>query len=92
MPTGRVKVFHADRDFGFITSSDRIPAMGTTNLNIKLQLLRDKEAEALGYESERFPIARTCFNTLGLYRYSTKEKLEFKLWTAVQESEGFGLK
>jgi cold shock protein len=22
MPTGRVKVFHADRDFGFVTTSD----------------------------------------------------------------------
>lgn len=76
----------------FITGSDRIPAMGATSLNIKLQLLRDKEAEEFGRETERFPIARTCFNTLGLYQYRSKEKLEAKLWTAVQESEGFGLK
>ncbi|KAL1954613.1 hypothetical protein VTO42DRAFT_908 [Malbranchea cinnamomea] len=68
----------------FITGSDRIPAMGATNLVIRLV--------CLGYDSERFPTARTCFNMVGLYRYRTREKLESKLWRAVCESEGFGLK
>jgi E3 ubiquitin-protein ligase HECTD2 len=68
----------------FITGSDRIPAMGATNLIIKLACLGD--------DCPRYPIARTCFNTLGLYRYSTREKfLEF-FWEAVVNSEGFGLK
>jgi len=75
----------------FITGSDRIPAMGATNLVIRIVLLRSQEAEQ-GREVERFPIARTCFNTLSLYPYSAREKLEAKLWTAVTESEGFGLK
>ena len=68
----------------FITGSDRIPAMGTTNLVVKIT--------CLGGDTDRFPTARTCFNMLGLYRYQTKEKLESKLWRAVAEGEGFGLK
>lgn len=68
----------------FITSSDRIPAMGATSLVIKITCLGD--------HSNRFPIARTCFNTLGLYRYGNRSVLEDKLWRAVVESEGFGMK
>lgn len=68
----------------FITGSDRLPAMGAASLIIKIS--------CLGNDSQRFPIARTCFNMLGLYRYSSKEQLSSKLWTAVTESEGFGLK
>lgn len=68
----------------FITGSDRIPAMGATNLVIKLV--------CLGGDCGRFPVARTCFNALCLYRYKRREKLEKMLWRAVEESEGFGLK
>ncbi|POS84909.1 hypothetical protein EPUL_002836, partial [Erysiphe pulchra] len=68
----------------FITGSDRIPAMGATNLVIKLS--------CLGGDGMRFPVARTCFNQLSLWKYSTREKLERMLWRAVYESEGFGLK
>lgn len=68
----------------FITGSDRIPAMGATNLVIRLV--------CLGQDSERFPTARTCFNMVALYRYRSRERLEGKLWRAVCESEGFGLK
>ena len=69
---------------GFITGSDRIPAMGATSLSIKIS--------CIGEDCERFPVARTCFNTLCLWRYATREKFEQKLWRAVVESEGFGLK
>jgi E3 ubiquitin-protein ligase HECTD2 len=68
----------------FITGSDRIPAMGATNLVVKISCLGD--------DSMRFPVARTCFNMLSLWRYSSREKLEDLLWRAVHESEGFGLK
>lgn len=68
----------------FITGSDRIPAMGATNLVIKLS--------CLGGDSPRYPSARTCFNQLSLWCYASKEKLEIMLWRAVNESEGFGLK
>ncbi|KAL9100223.1 MAG: hypothetical protein Q9163_004374 [Psora crenata] len=68
----------------FITASDRIPAMGATSLVIKVT--------CLGNDCERFPIARTCFNMIGLFRYRSREVLESKLWRAVLEGEGFGMK
>jgi len=68
----------------FITGSDRIPAMGPTSLTIKIV--------CLGQDSDRFPVARTCFNQLCVWRYKRREKLEKLLWRAVTESEGFGLK
>jgi E3 ubiquitin-protein ligase HECTD2 len=68
----------------FITGSDRIPAMGAANLVIRIS--------CLGEDGRRFPIARTCFNMLSLWRYDSYERLENMLWRAVHESEGFGLK
>ncbi|KAL8958103.1 MAG: hypothetical protein Q9193_004776 [Seirophora villosa] len=68
----------------FITGSDRLPAMGATSLIIKVT--------CLGHDTRRFPLARTCFNMIGLYQYSNKDALHNKLWTAVNESEGFGLR
>ncbi|KAJ4254918.1 putative E3 ubiquitin-protein ligase [Fusarium torreyae] len=68
----------------FITGSDRIPAMGAAVLPIKIS--------CIGEDEGRFPIARTCFNMLSLSRYKSKERLEKVLWTAVRESEGFGIK
>ena len=68
----------------FITGSDRIPAMGAASLCIRVVCHGD--------DSGRYPTARTCFNTLALWRYGSKERLEEMLWGAVHESEGFGLK
>lgn len=68
----------------FITGSDRIPAMGAASLTIRIS--------CNGEDTGRFPTAHTCFNTLALSRYKTRERLEQMLWTAVRESEGFGLK
>ena len=68
----------------FITGSDRIPAIGAAVLPIKISCLGD--------DCGRYPIARTCFNQLSLWRYESKERLETMLWRAVKESEGFGLK
>ncbi|KAL9595030.1 MAG: hypothetical protein Q9219_006699 [cf. Caloplaca sp. 3 TL-2023] len=68
----------------FITGSDRLPAMGATSLVIKVT--------CLGNDATRFPMARTCFNSIGLYRYPSKNALRTRLWRAVAESEGFGLK
>ncbi|GAA5938505.1 hypothetical protein JCM10213_006945 [Rhodosporidiobolus nylandii] len=68
----------------FITASDRIPATGTSALQLKLQ--------CLGPDSDRLPQSHTCFNTLSLYRYSTQEKMERMLMRAMEESEGFGLR
>ncbi|PHH82907.1 hypothetical protein CDD82_4341 [Ophiocordyceps australis] len=68
----------------FITGSDRIPAMGAVMLSIKISCLGD--------DCGRYPIARTCFNQLSLWRYESRERLESMVWTAVHGSEGFGLK
>ncbi|CEJ80499.1 hypothetical protein VHEMI00679 [[Torrubiella] hemipterigena] len=68
----------------FVTGSDRLPATGASALSIKISCLGDNQ--------DRFPIARTCFNQLSLWRYDSKEKLEYMVWRAVHESEGFGLK
>lgn len=72
------------RLLSFITSTDRIPAMGAASLVIKINCLGD--------DCDRYPTARTCFNMLGIYRYQTRSVLETRLWRAVGESEGFGLK
>ncbi|KAG2735343.1 hypothetical protein G9P44_001557 [Scheffersomyces stipitis] len=68
----------------FVTGSDRVPATGIQNLSFKIS--------SQGKDSNRLPVAHTCFNELGLYNYSSKEKLVDKLVTAVNESAGFGLK
>ena len=68
----------------FITGSDRIPATGPASLSIRILYL--------GNDTGRFPTARTCFNILTLYRYTSKDILSLRLWGAVDGSEGFGLK
>lgn len=70
---------------GFITGSDRVPALGETSLILRIHCAGQEE-------SERLPVARTCFNILQLYNYGSEEKLQRKLWTAVEMSEGFLLK
>lgn len=70
----------------FITGSDRIPAGGAAALSIRIACLGENPVGG------RYPTARTCFNSLALWRYATKEELKGYLWRAVWESEGFGLK
>ncbi|EMG50520.1 HUL4 Probable E3 ubiquitin-protein ligase HUL4 [Candida maltosa Xu316] len=70
----------------FVTGSDRVPATGIQNLPFKISLLNN------GYESQRLPIAHTCFNELALYNYTTKETFVEKLNKAINESAGFGIK
>ncbi|KAJ1739380.1 putative E3 ubiquitin-protein ligase [Coemansia sp. RSA 990] len=80
MSTRERKLFLA-----FITGSDRLPTVMTRS-TFKLKLM------LLGAESNRLPIAHTCFNQLGLWQYRTKDELKHKLMMAINESEGFGLK
>ncbi|CAJ2510996.1 Uu.00g066210.m01.CDS01 [Anthostomella pinea] len=81
---GRASPQDQRRLLSFITGSDRIPAMGAASLVIKINCLGDDEG--------RYPSARTCFNSLSLYRCNSRRRLEQLLWRAVNESEGFGLK
>jgi E3 ubiquitin-protein ligase HECTD2 len=75
----------------FITGSDRIPAVGATSLVLRVVCGGDG-IRTTSEEQARYPIARTCFNMLVLWRYPNPAVLEAKLWGAVEESEGFGLK
>lgn len=68
----------------FVSGSDRIPATGIQNLNFTIR--------RVGKDSDRLPVAHTCFNELELYEYATKEKLYNKLDLAINGSSGFGIK
>ena len=86
------------RILSFITGSDRIPAVGATNLVLRIccggdGTARGDDKGVNGVRNgDRFPVARTCFNMCVLWGYESREVLEEKFWRAVCESEGFGLK
>ena len=67
----------------FFTGSDRAPIGGLANLRVIIQ--RD------GADSTKLPTSHTCFNTLLLPSYRSKEKLEDRLKLAILNAEGFGL-
>ena len=67
----------------FFTGSDRAPIGGLGNLRALIQ--RD------GPDSNRLPTSHTCFNSLLLPSYRSKEKLADRLKLAILNSEGFGL-
>jgi ubiquitin-protein ligase E3 A len=67
----------------FVTGSDRAPIGGLGNLRCVIQ--RD------GADSQRLPTSHTCFNTLLIPSYKSKEKLAERLRLAILNAEGFGL-
>ncbi|KAM7538227.1 hypothetical protein Aperf_G00000065623 [Anoplocephala perfoliata] len=67
----------------FATGTDRIPVGGMSRM--KFVIARQ------GPDSDRLPTAHTCFNVLLLPEYSSKEKLERCLRTAIDYSKGFGM-
>lgn len=66
----------------FVTGSDRVPPTGIHTMLFKISKLG-------AGDSNRLPIAHTCFNELCLHEYSRKDKLKKKLLWAVTQSEGF---
>lgn len=66
----------------FLTGSDRCPVQGMKAIKIIIQPATD---------DRYLPVAHTCFNLLDLPRYSTKEKLRYKLQQAIQQTLGFSL-
>jgi E3 ubiquitin-protein ligase HERC4 len=91
----------------YLTGSDRIPIQGMkaikvrklniggciisfepdyTFLLVNLQIVIQPTAD-----DKYLPVAHTCFNLLDLPRYSTKEKLKYKLLQAIQQTQGFSL-
>ncbi|OMH79165.1 Ubiquitin-protein ligase E3A [Zancudomyces culisetae] len=67
----------------FTTGSDRVPIGGMC----KLRFVIVKN----GVDSDRLPTSHTCFNALLLPEYKTYQKLEERLTTAINNSEGFGM-
>eukprot|EP01024_Parvocaulis_polyphysoides_P073313 TRINITY_DN9426_c0_g4_i1.p1 TRINITY_DN9426_c0_g4~~TRINITY_DN9426_c0_g4_i1.p1 ORF type:complete len:317 (-),score=41.96 TRINITY_DN9426_c0_g4_i1:337-1146(-) len=67
----------------FFTGSSRAPIGGLGNLKCVIQ--RD------GCDSSKLPTSHTCFNTLLLPDYDSKEKMLRLLKLAIMNSEGFGL-
>ncbi|KAL7303182.1 hypothetical protein TKK_0004385 [Trichogramma kaykai] len=67
----------------FTTGSDRVPVGGLSRL--KLVIARH------GEDTDRLPIAHTCFNVLLLPDYCTLEKLQDRLLKAINYSKGFGM-
>ena len=67
----------------FITGSERVPIKGLAAVRITLQ--------KSGEDDQRLPVAHTCFSTLDLPDYSSREKLETALRVALDfGAEGFG--
>jgi hypothetical protein len=68
----------------FTTGSDRAPVGGLGALALTLQ--------RAGPDSDRLPTSHTCFNTLLLPDYATRERLQERLLTAIDNARGFGLR
>ncbi|KAJ3095979.1 hypothetical protein HDU97_006328 [Phlyctochytrium planicorne] len=66
----------------FVTASDRVPLKGLGNLTFVVQ--------RNGPDTDRLPTALTCFGRLLLPEYASKEKLENRLITAIENAKGFG--
>lgn len=67
----------------FVTASDRVPVGGMQGLNFVLQ----KNGSG---DSQRLPTSYTCFATLLLPEYESKEVLGEKLEIAINNAKGFG--
>ncbi|KAG0017974.1 putative E3 ubiquitin-protein ligase HTD2 [Podila clonocystis] len=67
----------------FTTGSDRVPIGGLGQLSFTIS--------KNGPDSMRLPTSHTCYNTLMLCAYSSKERLQERLMTAIGNAEGFGL-
>lgn len=67
----------------FVTGSFKAPIGGLGKLSLLIQ--------CAGPDSDSLPTSHTCFNTLLLPRYASKEKLQRLLRIAINECQGFGL-
>ncbi|KAG9389844.1 HECT-domain (ubiquitin-transferase) [Carpediemonas membranifera] len=68
----------------FVTGSGRAPTNGLGHLPFKVVKNGD--------DDRRLPTAHTCFNVLMLPEYSSLEMLRNRLFTAIDNAEGFGLR
>eukprot|EP00298_Acanthocystis_sp_HF-20_P015157 c21042_g1_i1.p1 GENE.c21042_g1_i1~~c21042_g1_i1.p1 ORF type:complete len:724 (+),score=259.82 c21042_g1_i1:44-2173(+) len=70
----------------FSTGSDLAPIRGLGSLPQGFTISRN------GPDSDRLPSAHTCFNHLLLPEYSSREKMVRFVRTAIENSQGFGLR
>lgn len=70
----------------FVTGSDRIPIRGFDSLDPRFTISKWVK------KTRNLPVAHTCFNHLLLPEYQDKLLLQRCLETAIENSEGFGLK
>jgi ubiquitin-protein ligase E3 A len=84
------EIFH--KEFGdeerrkflaFVSGTDRSPIGGLRELQLKIV--------KNGEDDDRLPSSHTCFNTLLLNNYTSKEKLKHWLSMAIDNHTGFGL-
>ncbi|CAG8475728.1 4970_t:CDS:10 [Paraglomus occultum] len=82
----------------FVTSSDRIPIRGFSDVSFTIQRNgpdSDKYDESISFVMKSIapvlPTARTCFGILLLPDYKTKDKLRNKLLVALENRRGFGI-
>jgi HECT-domain (ubiquitin-transferase) len=68
----------------FVTASDRLPVGGMKNLQFVIQ------RNGVGDIDGHLPTSYTCFGTLLLPEYSSKEVMKDKLGMALENSKGFG--
>jgi hypothetical protein len=66
----------------FTTGSDRTPISGLSDVHLTIQRTGD---------SEKLPVAHTCFSILSLPDYPSKSLLKRNLGIAIDNAEGFGL-
>lgn len=66
----------------FVTASSRVPVNGAESLTFVI--------EKMTGDTLSLPGSSTCFSTLRLPEYETKEILQQKLDIALQHSVGFG--
>ncbi|OEH76213.1 ubiquitin-transferase domain-containing protein [Cyclospora cayetanensis] len=77
-------IFQKQNFLKFVSGSERSPAFGLKELRLVIQ-------KNGGEPTERLPTSFTCFCTLLLPEYASKEKLQRLLTIAIEASEGFGL-
>ncbi|CAF1080148.1 unnamed protein product [Rotaria sordida] len=68
----------------FLTGSDRVPVFGWSQ-TLPMTIQRSHT------DNMHLPVSHTCFNTLDLPAYSSKEILKAKLLEAIQHNQGFNL-
>ena len=68
----------------FVTGSDRAPVTGISSMSFVIS--------RNGPDSDRLMTAHTCYNYLLLPEYTSEDKMRKLLLTAINNSEGFGLR